>query len=267
MSFSVPLKRADQEFIQIEQKNHSIIKSPTQLREMHPIDRRLEIIKKNFQVKVYQDGKNPNNKMILNKMSGYAKPGEMVAIMGASGSGKTSLLNILGQRLDLSKGAAIEGSIKCNSLEVKNGDFGKLGAFVMQDDILIETMTPFESFCFEAKLRTNLDDNRIRLKAMQMIQRLQLTSCKDTKIGGFTIKAISGGERKRTSIGYELITEPNLILLDEPTSGLDSSTALRIVQLLKKEAAKGMTIIATIHSPSSEIFQTFDRLILLQEGF
>ena len=136
----------------------------------------------------------------------------------------------------------------------------------MQDDILIETMTPFESFCFAAKLRTSLDDKRIRLKAMQMIQRLQLMNCKDTKIGGFAIKSISGGERKRASIGYELITEPNLILLDEPTSGLDSSTALRIIQMLKKEAERGMTIIATIHTPSNEIFQTFDKLVLLQEG-
>lgn len=186
--------------------------------------------------------------------------------MGASGSGKTSLLNILGQRLDLSSGAVVSGKIKCNNKEVKGGDFGKVGAFVMQDDILIETMTPFESFCFAAKLRTNLSSKEIQEKADQMIVRLQLQSCRDTRIGGFTIKAISGGERKRTCIGYELITEPNLILLDEPTSGLDSSTASRIIKMLKKEAEQGMTVIATIHQPSGEIFNLFDRLICLQEG-
>ena len=82
---------------------------------------------------------------------------------------------------------------------------------------------------------------------MQMIDRLQLQACKDTKIGGFTLKSISGGERKRTCIGYELITDPNLILLDEPTSGLDSSTALRIMNLLRQEARSGMTVVATIH--------------------
>lgn len=106
----------------------------------------------------------------------------------------------------------------------------------MQDDILIETMTPFESFCFAAKLRTNLSYSEVKKKAELMIDRLQLGECRDTKIGGFTIKSISGGERKRTCIGYELITDPNLILLDEPTSGLDSSTAIRIVDMLKKEA-------------------------------
>lgn len=80
-------------------------------------------------------------------------------------------------------------------------------------------------------------------------------------------KGISGGERKRTSIGYELISDPKLILLDEPTSGLDSTTALRIVKLLKREAQSGVTIICTIHQPSSEIFHEFNRLLLMQDGY
>lgn len=183
--------------------------------------------------------------------------------MGASGSGKTSLLNILGDRLDVSSNCKVTSNIKCNNMPVKSGDFGKLGAFVMQDDILIETMTPIESFVFAAKLRTNLTQERLHMKAEDMIDRLQLQGCKNTKIGGFTLKSISGGERKRTCIGYELITDPNLLLLDEPTSGLDSSTALRIIQLLKREAQNGMTIIATIHQPSGEVFNCFDRLIVL----
>ena len=80
-------------------------------------------------------------------------------------------------------------------------------------------------------------------------------------------RGISGGERKRTSIGYELITEPTLLLLDEPTSGLDSSTAQRICQMLKKEAQRGMSVMATIHQPSANIFFLFDRVILLSEGY
>lgn len=96
-----------------------------------------------------------------------------------------------------------------------------------------------------------------------MVRRLQLTSCQYQKIGGFALKSISGGERKRTCIGYELITDPNLMLLDEPTSGLDSSTAFRICSMLKNEAENGMTIVATIHQPSCEVFGLFDRLIVL----
>lgn len=79
-------------------------------------------------------------------------------------------------------------------------------------------------------------------------------------------KGISGGERKRTSIGFELITNPSLLILDEPTSGLDSSTALKVIKLLKKEAQRGMTIITSIHQPASDIFMKFDRVILLSEG-
>ena len=80
------------------------------------------------------------------------------------------------------------------------------------------------------------------------------------------MKGLSGGERKRTSIGYELITEPNMILLDEPTSGLDSLTALKLVKTLKREALRGKTIVCTIHSPSAEAFMAMDRLLLLHEG-
>lgn len=128
-------------------------------------------------------------------------------------------------------------------------------------------MTPRESFIFAAKLRTNLPERMILEKVEDVIRRLGLNQCANTRIGGVSLKGISGGERKRTSIGYELITDPAVLLLDEPTSGLDSTTALKIVKILKKEALLGKTVICTIHQPSSEIFLQFDRLILLQDGF
>ncbi|CDW81306.1 abc transporter family protein [Stylonychia lemnae] len=206
-------------------------------------------------------------KKILTNISGYAKPKEMIAIMGASGSGKTSLLNVLAQRLALSPGSVLSGEVKCNNRDLDVTDFGKIGAFVQQDDILIETMTPRESFVFAAKLRTSLDDYSILVKVGQIISRLGLEQCADTRIGGVMLKGISGGERKRTSIGYELITDPSIVLLDEPTSGLDSSTAVKIAKILKNEAKLGKTVIATIHQPSSELFMLFDRLILLHDGY
>ena len=86
-------------------------------------------------------------------------------------------------------------------------------------------------------------------------------------MGGLFIKGLSGGERKRASIGYELITNPSLLLLDEPTSGLDSKTAIEIMKVLKAEAKRGMTIVSTIHQPSSDLFHLFDRVIILSEGY
>ena len=171
-----------------------------------------------------------------------------MAVMGASGSGKTSFLNILGQRLGLSRGSRMTGEVRCNNRKLLKNDFGKFGAFVQQDDVLLETFTPEESFRFAARLRTSLSASRIEEKVDEIVDRLGLKNCRSTKIGGILMKGISGGERKRTSIGYELITDPNLLLCDEPTSGLDSTTSLRIIKDLKAEAKeRNMTIICTIH--------------------
>ena len=95
---------------------------------------------------------------------------------------------------------------------------------------------------------------------------LNLLDCQNTLVGDAAKKDISGSERKRVSIGYELITNPSLLILDEPTSGLDSNTALKVINLLKKESQRGMTIIASIHAPSSEIFMKFDKVIVLSDG-
>jgi len=148
-------------------------------------------------------------------------------------------------------------------------DFGKFGAFVQQDDILLETFTPEESLRFAARLRTSLDNDEIEDKIDEICQRLSLNKCRNTIIGGMLRKGLSGGERKRCSIGYELITDPNLLLLDEPTSGLDSTTSLKIIKMLKKEArspAYNLTVICTIHQPSAELFSQIDRILLLEQG-
>ena len=100
----------------------------------------------------------------------------------------------------------------------------------------METFTPEESFRFAAKLRTALNPYEIEDKIDDIVKRLSLENCRNTRIGGQMVKGISGGERKRTSIGYELITDPNLLLCDEPTSGLDSTTSLKICKMLKNEA-------------------------------
>lgn len=105
---------------------------------------------------------------------------------------------------------------------------------MQQDDVLFETFTPEESLRFACKLRTSLEGPDIDDKVEEILYRLSLVKCRNTRIGGTLFKGLSGGERKRTSIGYELITDPSLLLLDEPTSGLDSTTSLKICKMLAK---------------------------------
>ena len=154
-----------------------------------------------------------------------------------------------------------------NDRQLAPGDFGKIGAFVQQDDVLVETLTPKELLIFAARIKTNLSKEAVLERVERTLTRLGLHDCKDTQIGGFFSKGISGGEKKRTSIAYEIMSEPSLLLLDEPTSGLDSHTAKKTIQMLRTEAYRGQTIMATIHQPSSEIFMMFDRVIFLSEGF
>lgn len=191
----------------------------------------------------------------------------MVAILGPSGSGKTSLLNVLSQRESLSGGSKTLGELKLNGQVMQKGDFGKMGAFVQQDDILIGVMTPYELFEFAYKIRSGKEGTEVHERVEKVLDKLGLQLCKNTRIGGWLERGISGGERRRASIGYEIITNPALLLLDEPTSGLDASTALRIIKILKQEATRGVSILATIHQPSSSIMFCFDRVILLSEGY
>lgn len=127
-------------------------------------------------------------------------------------------------------------------------------------------MTVKECIEFAAKLRFLGTPEERDKKVTNIIRDLKLTKCQDTKIGGVFIKGISGGERKRTSIGVELITDPSLIFLDEPTTGLDSFTSTQIMMLLKNLAESGRTIIQTIHQPNSDIFDMFDQLMLMAHG-
>jgi ABC-type multidrug transport system ATPase subunit len=204
---------------------------------------------------------------ILKGMTGVCRPRELTAIMGASGAGKTTLLNILSCRVDPKGKNPLSGSILANGQSYDIGKFSKFAGYVMQNDILLETMTPREIFTFTASLRLNANPEERTKKVNKLIQDLKLERAADTQVGGTFSKGISGGERKRTSIGVELITDPNLIFLDEPTSGLDSFTAFILISLLKSMAVHGgKTIIFTIHQPSSDIFFMFDNLMILAKG-
>lgn len=145
--------------------------------------------------------------------------------------------------------------------------FASLISYVMQDDCLVGWITPREALRFSADFQlVNTSDEIKNLRVEQIVSVLGLERCENTLIGDVFTKGISGGERKRTSMGIELITNPSVIYLDEPTTGLDAVTAYKIVNVLAEMANAGRTVICTIHQPNSKIFENFDSLMLLLEG-
>ena len=130
--------------------------------------------------------------------------------------------------------------------KIKN--FSSYSAYVQQDDILFQTMTVRECLEFAAKLKLPGEYGQKMARVNDLIATLKLNKCQNTRIGGPLVKGVSGGERKRTSIGVELITDPNLIFLDEPTTGLDSFTATSVMESLGDLARKdNRTVVSTIH--------------------
>jgi ABC-type multidrug transport system ATPase subunit len=210
------------------------------------------------------------NKKILDNVWGESPQGEITAIMGPSGAGKTSLLNILAGRARSNGNVFIDADVRLNNVQVdptKSAVRSKI-AFVAQDDAITATSTPREAIRFSAKLRLPRNTSEVQIESLVdgMISALGLSSCADTMVGNAMIKGISGGERKRTSVGIELVTKPAMVFLDEPTSGLDSFSALQLVDVLHKVARAGASVLFTIHQPASEIFNSFDHLILLNKG-
>jgi ABC-type multidrug transport system ATPase subunit len=146
----------------------------------------------------------------VKEASGFALPNQTLFIMGASGAGKTSLLNILSDRISTKNGSRIRGKVLVNdAIELKGSAFGKLASYVMQDDILYKFFTPREALTFAARLKLPqmpIDDQNRRVQ--NLLEELNLLSAADTMIGSVLTKTISGGEKKRTAIGVELITDP-----------------------------------------------------------
>lgn len=187
-------------------------------------------------------------KEIIRGVSGTVKPGQFLAIIGASGAGKTTLLNFLSGR-EISQNLQKDGRILVNGQRKEDiRQFSSLSAYVQQDDILFQTMTVRECLEFAAKLKLQGDMPSKMARVRELIHDLKLTKCENTRIGGPLVKGVSGGERKRTSIGVELITDPSLIFLDEPTTGLDSFTATNVMEILGDLARRdGRTVVSTIH--------------------
>ncbi|KAJ6822566.1 putative ABC transporter G family member 11 [Iris pallida] len=201
---------------------------------------------------------------VLEGLTGYAEPGTLTALMGPSGSGKSTMLDALSSRL--ATNAFLSGTILLNGRKTKLS-FGT-AAYVTQDDNLIGTLTVRETIMYSARLRLpdRMPTHEKRALVEGTIVEMGLHDCADTVIGNWHLRGISGGEKRRVSIALEILMRPRLLFLDEPTSGLDSASAFFVTQTLRSLSRDGRTVIASIHQPSSEVFELFDRLFLLSGG-
>ena len=211
-----------------------------------------------------EHGSAKSTKTILQDVTGEMRNGTLTAIIGSSGSGKTSMLNVLshrmgGSRLNVSGETLFNNDARLNSVR---------SSYVMQQDILIPTLTVRETLQYAADLRlpppTSTEERKSRVT--EVIRELGLQECADTRIGNDVHRGCSGGEKRRTSIGVQMLANPSVLFADEPTTGLDSTSAFQVVKTLKDLASRGRTVIITIHQPRSEIWSLFDNVVLLAKG-
>ncbi|CCD23322.1 uncharacterized protein NDAI_0B02870 [Naumovozyma dairenensis CBS 421] len=210
-------------------------------------------------------------KEILQSVNAVFKPGMINAIMGPSGSGKSTLLNLISGRIKQSVFSKFNtsGKIMFNDVQISEDMFKGVCSYVSQDDNhLLAKLTVRETFKFAADLRLHhLTSEQRAIKTDELIRALGLKHCENNIIGNEFIKGISGGEKRRVSMGIQLLNDPPILLLDEPTSGLDSFTSATILEILKKLATEySKTVIITIHQPRSELFKEFGNVLLLAKS-
>lgn len=202
----------------------------------------------------------------LHPLSFQERSGDLVGILGGSGVGKTTLLNVLNGKLKPNS-----GTITINGYDLhdpRNEELlkGVIG-YVPQDDLLLEDLTVYKNLEFNARFCFgDLNDEEIEAKIDQALNDFDLVEARDLVVGNPLKKILSGGQRKRLNIALELMREPAILFVDEPTSGLSSADSEKVMFLLKKQCLKGRLVFANIHQPSSDLYKLFDRMIVMDKG-
>ncbi|WCJ34621.1 ABC-2 type transporter family protein [Euphorbia peplus] len=204
-------------------------------------------------------------KILLNDITGEAREGEIMAVLGASGSGKSTLIDALADRISKE---SLKGSVTLNGEVLESRMLKVISAYVMQDDLLFPMLTVQETLMFSAEFRLprSLSNSKKKARVEALIDQLGLRNAANTVIGDEGHRGVSGGERRRVSIGIDIIHDPILLFLDEPTSGLDSTSAFMVVKVLQRIAQSGSIVIMSVHQPSYRILSLLDRVIFLSHG-
>lgn len=202
---------------------------------------------------------------IIDGVSFSILPGEMVAIMGPSGAGKTSVLTTIAGYTPPSTGTVYMDGL---SLYKHYDVFRQAIGYVPQEDVMHRTLTVTEVLYYKARLDfpAEVTDEEIHRRITTVLRELDLEKQRDTLVGDAVRRGLSGGQRRRLNVAMELLSEPSLLLLDEPTSGLDARSAMQLIRQCRGLANGGRTVAMTIHQPRREAFDLFDKLLLLTKG-
>lgn len=205
-----------------------------------------------------------NNQIGIHPFSFRGRSGQLIAVMGGSGTGKSTLLNVLNGSYKLSSGSI---TVNGHDLHSESDHLQGVIGFVPQDDMLIEEFTVFENLYYNAKLCfSHLTHNDIVVLVEKALNDFDLVEARDLVVGNPLRKILSGGQRKRLNIALELIREPSILFVDEPTSGLSSMDSEKVIVLLKRQTLKGKLVIINIHQPASDLYKLIDKLLIIDKG-
>ncbi|CAM0878459.1 unnamed protein product [Alopecurus aequalis] len=202
---------------------------------------------------------------LLTDISGAFRPGVLTALVGVSGAGKTTLMDVLAGR---KTSGSIEGSITLSGYPKKQETFARISGYCEQNDIHSPNVTVYESILYSAWLRlsSDVDENTRKMFVEEVMTLVELEPLRNAMVGLPGVDGLSTEQRKRLTIAVELVSNPSIIFMDEPTSGLDARAAAIVMRAVRNTVNTGRTVVCTIHQPSIDIFESFDELLLLKRG-
>ncbi|PPS12324.1 hypothetical protein GOBAR_AA08332 [Gossypium barbadense] len=214
---------------------------------------------------IKEQGVNEDKLVLLKGVSGSFRPGVLTALMGVSGAGKTTLMDVLAGR---KTSGYIEGNITVSGFPKKQETFARVSGYCEQNDIHSPHVTVYESLLYSAWLRLPKKVNAETRKMFidEVMDLVELNPLKQAQVGLPGVNGLSTEQRKRLTIAVELVANPSIIFMDEPTSGLDARAAAIVMRTVRNTVDTGRTVVCTIHQPSIDIFEAFDELFLMKRG-